>query len=95
MMTTDSSTHFDVISVRIGHLTGQLASSAIGLAPEMIDEIITDVLRQVCEVLAADSATLESLSDDGITPGRKANLDPTRCRQRVGACADHRGGGPG
>jgi formate hydrogenlyase transcriptional activator len=71
MMTTDSSTHFDVISVRIGHLTGQLASSAIGLAPEMIDEIITDVLRQVCEVLAADSATLESLSDDGITPGPK------------------------
>ena len=68
MMTTDSSTHFDVISVRIGHLTGQLASSAIGLGPEMIDEIITDVLRQVCEVLAADSATLESLSDDGITP---------------------------
>jgi transcriptional regulator with GAF, ATPase, and Fis domain len=79
MKTTERSTHFDVISARIGRLTGQLASSAIGLGPDMSDEIISDVLRQVCDVVEADSAVLETLVDDAASPG------PRRAWTRPGA----------
>jgi formate hydrogenlyase transcriptional activator len=37
----------------------------------MIDEIIGDVLRQVCDVVEADFAALETLSDDAESPGRR------------------------
>jgi formate hydrogenlyase transcriptional activator len=71
MKTTETSTHLDVISARIGRLTGQLASSAIGFGPDMIDEIISDVLRQVCDVVEADCAALETLQADASVPGRQ------------------------
>ncbi len=71
MMTTETSTHVDVMSVRIDRLTGYLASSAVGLGPDMIDAVITDVLRQLCELLETDFATLESLSEDTPGPGRR------------------------
>jgi formate hydrogenlyase transcriptional activator len=64
MTTTEMSTHSDVIGALIDRVTGHLASSAVGLGPDMIDAIITDALRRVCEVLEADVATLESLSED-------------------------------
>ena len=64
MTTTEMSTHFDVIGARIDRLTGQLASSAVGLGPDMIGAMVTDALRRVCEVLEADVATLERLCDD-------------------------------
>jgi formate hydrogenlyase transcriptional activator len=64
MTTTETATHVDVLGVRIDRLSGHLASAAVGLGPEMIDAIITDALRQVCEVLDADFAILESLSED-------------------------------
>ncbi len=35
----------------------------------MIDEIISDVLRQVCDVTEADYAVLETLSEDAAAPG--------------------------
>ena len=63
--------HFDVMSVRLDRLTGHLASSAVGLGPDMIDAVITDVLRQVCELLGVDFATLESMSEDTLSPGRR------------------------
>jgi transcriptional regulator with GAF, ATPase, and Fis domain len=81
MRTTDTSTYFDVISARIGRLTGQLASSAIGLGPDMIDEIISDVLRQVCDVVEADVAALETISDDTALPA------PRRAWTRPGSSA--------
>ena len=37
----------------------------------MIDAVITDVLRQVCELLEVDFATLESVSEDTLSPGRR------------------------
>ena len=69
MTMTETPTHVDVIGVRLDRLSGHLASAAVGLGPEMIDAIITDALRQVCEVLDADFATLESLSEDSSNPG--------------------------
>ena len=68
MTTTEMFTHFDPVGARIDRVTGYLASSAVGAAPEMIETVVTDALRRVCEVLESDVATLESLSDDGITP---------------------------
>ncbi len=69
MNTMETSIRFDVISARIARLTGQLASSAIGLGPDMVDEIISDVLRQICDVVEADYAVLETLSEDATAPG--------------------------
>ena len=69
MTMTETPTHVDVIGVRLDRLSGHLASAAVGLGPEMIDAIITDALRQVCEVLDADFATLESLSEDSSNRG--------------------------
>ena len=68
MTTTEMFTHFDAVGARIDRLTGYLASSAVSAAADMIDTVITDALRRACEVLEADVATLESLSEDGITP---------------------------
>ena len=68
MTTTEMFTHFDAVGVRIDRLTGYLASSAVSAAADMIDTVITDALRRACEVLEADVATLESLSEDGMAP---------------------------
>jgi transcriptional regulator with GAF, ATPase, and Fis domain len=45
----------------------------------MIDEIISDVLRQVCDATEADYAVLETLSEDAAAPG------PRRAWRRQGA----------
>ena len=42
--------------------------SAVGVGPDMVDALITDALRRVCELLGADVGTLESLSEDAINP---------------------------
>jgi transcriptional regulator with GAF, ATPase, and Fis domain len=85
MTTTDTSTHYDVIGSRIDRLTGHLASCAVGLGPDMIDAIITDALRQICDIVEADVATLESQPDDSgdlayrrvwIRPGSAAGQEP-------------------
>jgi transcriptional regulator with GAF, ATPase, and Fis domain len=68
MMTTETLVPADAIGGRIDRLTGHLASAAVGLGPDMIDAIVTDVLRQVCEVLEVDSAALEGVSDDASAP---------------------------
>jgi transcriptional regulator with GAF, ATPase, and Fis domain len=68
---TETSTGFDARSPRIDRLTGHLASSAVGLGPEMVDAIITDVLRRSCEELEADFATLERGSEDVIPAFRR------------------------
>jgi transcriptional regulator with GAF, ATPase, and Fis domain len=70
MKTTETSTHFEAIAARVGRLTGQLASSAIGLGPDMIDDIVNGVLRQVCDVVEVDFAALETLSEDAAGPRR-------------------------
>jgi hypothetical protein len=68
MTTTETFTHFDAVGARIDRLTGYMASSAVGAAPEMVETIVSDALRRSCDVLEADVATLESLSEDAITP---------------------------
>jgi transcriptional regulator with GAF, ATPase, and Fis domain len=68
MTTTELFTHFDAVGARVDRLTGYLASAAVAAIPEMVETIIGDALRRVCEVLEADVATLESLSDDAIMP---------------------------
>jgi transcriptional regulator with GAF, ATPase, and Fis domain len=64
MMTTETFMPADALSGRIDRLTGHMASAAVGLGPEMIDAIVADALRQVCEVLNAETATLDGLSDE-------------------------------
>ncbi len=68
MTTTETFTHFDAVGARIDRLTGYLAASAVSAAPDVIEPVMTDALRRVCDVLEADVATLESLSEDAITP---------------------------
>ena len=79
MMTTETLVPVDAIGARIDRLAGHVASAAVGLGPDMIDAIISDALRQVCEVLKAESATLEGLSEE--TP----NSGPRRTWIRHGA----------
>jgi transcriptional regulator with GAF, ATPase, and Fis domain len=68
MTTSDTPPHFEVIGSPIDRLTGHLASCAVGLGPDMIDPIVTDALRQVCDIVEADFATLESQSEDSTDP---------------------------
>jgi len=63
-MTPETFMPVEAVVGRIDRLTGHMASAAVGLGPEMIDAIVTDALRQVCEVLRAESATLEGLSEE-------------------------------
>jgi len=79
MTTTETLVPADAIGARIDRLAGHVASAAVGLGPDMIDAIISDALRQVCEVLKAESATLEGLSEE--TP----NSGPRRTWIRHGA----------
>ena len=79
MMTTETLVSVDAVSGRIDRLAGHVASAAVGLGPDMIDAIISDALRQICEVLKAESATLEGLSEE--TP----NSGPRRTWIRHGA----------
>jgi len=67
MMTTETFLQVDAAGGRIDRLAGHLASAAVGLGPEMIDAIITDALRQLCDVLEADYASLEGTSDDSMS----------------------------
>ena len=85
MMTTETFLQVDAAGSRIDRLAGHLASAAVGLAPEMIDAIITDALRQLCDVLEADYASLEGTSDDSMSavprrawtrPGAKPGSEP-------------------
>ena len=69
----------DAISGRIDRLTGHMASAAVGHGPDMIDAIVSDALRQVCELLKVESAMLEGLSEE--TP----NSGPRRTWIRHGA----------
>ena len=64
MMTTETLVSVDAVSGRIDRLAGHVASAAVGLGPDMVDTIISDALRQICEVLKAESATLEGLSEE-------------------------------
>ena len=64
MMTTETLVPVDAISARIGRLAGHIASAAVGLGPDMIDGIISGALRQICELLEAESASLEGLSEE-------------------------------
>ena len=82
MMTTETLVPVDAIGARIDRLAGHVASAAVGLGPDMIDAIISDALRQVCEVLKAESATLEGLSEE--TP----NSGPRRTWIRHGTTTD-------
>ena len=68
MTTTETFTQLDSTASRIDRLTGQVAVSAVGVGPDMVDALITDALRRVCELLGADVGTLESLSEDAINP---------------------------
>ena len=79
MMTTETLVPIDAVSGRIDRLAGHVAAAAVGLGPDMIDAIISDALRQVCELLKAESATLEGLSEE--TP----NSGPRRTWIRHGA----------
>ena len=79
MTTTETLVPVDAIGARIDRLAGHVASAAVGLGPDMIDAIISDALRQACEVLKAESATLEGLSEE--TP----NSGPRRTWIRHGA----------
>ena len=85
MMTTETFLQVDAAGSRIDRLAGHLASAAVGLGPEMIDAIITDALRQLCDVLEADYASLEGTSDDSMSavprrawtrPGAKPGSEP-------------------
>ena len=69
MMTTETLVSVDAVSGRIDRLAGHVASAAVGLGPDMIDAIISDALRQICEVLKAESATLEGLSEETPSSG--------------------------
>ena len=69
MTTTETLVPADAIGARIDRLAGHVASAAVGLGPDMIDAIISDALRQVCEVLKAESATLEGLSEETPSSG--------------------------
>ena len=64
MTTTETFAPADAIGARIDRLAGHVASAAVGLGPEMLDAIVSDALRQVCELLKAESATLEGLSEE-------------------------------
>jgi transcriptional regulator with GAF, ATPase, and Fis domain len=63
-MTTETLMPVDALGSRIDRVTGQVASAAVGVGPEMIDVIVTDALRQVCEMLKAESATLDGLCEE-------------------------------
>jgi formate hydrogenlyase transcriptional activator len=78
-MTTETLMPADAISGRIDRLTGHMASAAVGHGPDMIDAIVSDALRQVCELLKVESAMLEGLSEE--TP----NSGPRRTWIRHGA----------
>src|ERR1043166_9112390 len=69
MMTTETFVPVDAISGRIDRLAGHIASAAVGLGSDMIDAIVSDALRQVCEVLSVESATLEGLSEETLNSG--------------------------
>src|SRR5262245_10800388 len=64
MMTTGTFVAVDAVSGRIDRLAGHVASAAVSLATEMSDAIVSDALRQVCELLNAEGATLEGLSEE-------------------------------
>jgi transcriptional regulator with GAF, ATPase, and Fis domain len=64
MMTTETFVAADAISASIDRLAGHVASAAVSLGTEMSDAIISDALRQVCELLKADGATLEGLAEE-------------------------------
>jgi transcriptional regulator with GAF, ATPase, and Fis domain len=64
MTTTETFAPADAIGARIDRLAGHVASAAVGLGPEMLDAIVSDALRQVCELLKAESATLEGSSEE-------------------------------
>jgi transcriptional regulator with GAF, ATPase, and Fis domain len=64
MTTSETFAPADAIGARIDRLAGHVASAAVGLGPEMLDAIVSDALRQVCELLKAESATLEGLSEE-------------------------------
>ena len=80
MTTTETFTHFDSTAARIDRLTGQVAVSAVGVGPDMVDALITDALRRVCELLAADVATLESLAEDTMNPLSRHSFPPWTTR---------------
>jgi len=78
MTTSDPPFSFDVGS-RIDRLTGHLASSAVNLGPDLADAVITDILRQLCDLMGADFAALENTADDVAVPA------PRRMWMRPGA----------
>ncbi len=81
MMPTETFAPPDAIGARIDRLAGHVASAAVGLGPEMLDAIVNDALRQLCELLKAESATLEGVSEE--TP----HFGPHRTWIRHGATA--------
>jgi transcriptional regulator with GAF, ATPase, and Fis domain len=82
MTPSESAARTDLLSPRINALTCSLASAAIGLGADMVDTLLADVLRQLGEILDADSVTLETRT----AAGESVGLRRTWGRPGTGRC---------